>query len=221
MQLSVKRTSSQWPAALGLAALGLAALAPSAAQAQTGTFLSLFAPNPVPTLTTTNPPTFSSTFTGTYAGGPNNIIGGSATIGITGAGTAPAVTTLITPPLGTPYNETTADLTNSTVALAVAFNGNPNTPYNDTYTGPLHFVFDAIPNANTLALTGLLTDTSGQMYQFQLNESQINFGNSFRAIATFAPVPEASTTASLGLLLMLGLGGVGIAARRRKASGEA
>ena len=33
---------------------------------------------------------------------------------------------------------------------------------------------------------------------------------------TFAPVPEASTTVSLGLLLALGLGGMVIAAKRRK-----
>lgn len=37
-------------------------------------------------------------------------------------------------------------------------------------------------------------------------------------IATAAPVPEASTTASLGLLLALGLGGLVIAKRRRKAA---
>ena len=42
-----------------------------------------------------------------------------------------------------------------------------------------------------------------------------NFGLSTRF--TFAPVPEASTTVSLGLLLMLGLGGTVVARRRRKA----
>lgn len=36
-----------------------------------------------------------------------------------------------------------------------------------------------------------------------------------------APVPEASTTVSFGLLLALGLGGMVIAARRKKAAGEA
>ena len=35
---------------------------------------------------------------------------------------------------------------------------------------------------------------------------------------TFAPVPEASTTASFGLLLAFGLGGVMIAAKRKKAA---
>ena len=38
---------------------------------------------------------------------------------------------------------------------------------------------------------------------------------------TVAPVPEASTTVSLGLLLALGLGGLMIAARRKTTSGKA
>jgi len=37
-------------------------------------------------------------------------------------------------------------------------------------------------------------------------------------IATAAPIPEASTTVSFGLLLALGLGGLVIAAKRKKAS---
>ena len=36
-------------------------------------------------------------------------------------------------------------------------------------------------------------------------------------VATRAPVPEASTTVSFGLLLALGLGGLVIAAKRKKA----
>ena len=41
----------------------------------------------------------------------------------------------------------------------------------------------------------------------------------FRAdFGSAAPVPEASTTVSLGLLLALGVGGLVIAARRRKAA---
>lgn len=203
----------------GLAAVGLLALLPSAARAQVGTFQALFAPQPVSTLTTTNPPTFSATFNGTYAGGPNNVIGGSATIGITGSGTAPAVTTLITPAGGTPFNETTANLTSSTVALNVLFNG--VTSYSDTYTGSLHYVYDGVPNnpsayGTSLALSGLLTDTTGQEYLFQINEQLIPSG-SYRANGAFTPVPEASTTVSLGLLLALGLGGMVVAAKRKKA----
>lgn len=40
----------------------------------------------------------------------------------------------------------------------------------------------------------------------------------FTAIVTPAPVPEASSVVSLGLLLTLGLGGVVVAARKRKAT---
>ncbi|MGI4789240.1 MAG: hypothetical protein ACRYFS_10385 [Janthinobacterium lividum] len=38
------------------------------------------------------------------------------------------------------------------------------------------------------------------------------------ATLTSAPVPEASTTVSLGLLMALGLGGLAVSAKRRKAS---
>lgn len=40
-------------------------------------------------------------------------------------------------------------------------------------------------------------------------------------VSLSAPVPEASTTASLGLLLALGLGGLVVAARRKKATSRA
>ena len=46
---------------------------------------------------------------------------------------------------------------------------------------------------------------------FALNIDNFTFGRS-------APVPEASTTVSVGLLLVLGLGGMVIAARRKKAT---
>lgn len=39
--------------------------------------------------------------------------------------------------------------------------------------------------------------------------------------STNAPVPEASTTVSLGLLLALGLGGLAVAAERKKANSQA
>ena len=47
-------------------------------------------------------------------------------------------------------------------------------------------------------------------------------GPSFLAFgpSSSAPVPEASTTVSFGLLLVLGLGGLVVAAKRKKISGE-
>ena len=46
-------------------------------------------------------------------------------------------------------------------------------------------------------------------------------GTVTRIVLNGAPVPEASTTVSLGLLLALGMGGLIVAGRRRKASAEA
>lgn len=52
------------------------------------------------------------------------------------------------------------------------------------------------------------TDPNGAANDAATQDFQVNVG---------APVPEASTTASLGVLLALGLGGVVVAARRKKA----
>lgn len=47
------------------------------------------------------------------------------------------------------------------------------------------------------------------------------FGQSFLNGGALAPVPEASTTVSLGLLLALGMGGLIVASKRKKASVQA
>ena len=68
-------------------------------------------------------------------------------------------------------------------------------------------------------LTGPLTRTDGGAQ----NGGTVNVGNGGSGevrltYSTLAPVPEASTTVSLGLLLALGSGGMLIAAKRKKAA---
>ena len=76
--------------------------------------------------------------------------------------------------------------------------------------------FDSIGGANVNFpnnfFTGSLTDV--RIYNGALSSSQV--AASFLAGPNFAPVPEASTTVSLGLLLVLGLSGMSVAAKRRK-----
>ena len=60
--------------------------------------------------------------------------------------------------------------------------------------------------SDTGFITGFGTNSSGQQDAFLLRPN--------------APVPEASSVVSLGLLLALGMGGLVVAARRKKISGE-
>ena len=91
--------------------------------------------------------------------------------------------------------------------------------------------------ASPSAITGVTVDPATNMAGF--NSSRISFSTSgiylnlqglsitptgnvtLDITTTPAPVPEASTTVSLGLLLALGMGGIIVAARRKKVSAEA
>ena len=87
----------------------------------------------------------------------------------------------------------------------------------DPYAGG-QFVYD-----NNNGNFGALTSSTWDHYSNTATNQNNDFGNgadlAFTAnFAPSAPVPEASTTVSLGLLLALGLGGLVIAAKRKKAS---
>jgi hypothetical protein len=81
--------------------------------------------------------------------------------------------------------------------------------------------FDSIGGANvnfpSTFFTGSLTDV--RIYNGALSGSQV--AASFLAGPNSSPVPEASTTISFGLLLALGLGGMAVAAKRKKSAAQA
>ncbi len=64
-----------------------------------------------------------------------------------------------------------------------------------------------------------MTIPAGARYLF-LSPNDDHFGDNANPHHNFgvqiSPVPEASTTVSLGLLLVLGLGGLAVSKRRRK-----
>ena len=77
------------------------------------------------------------------------------------------------------------------------------TKYTTTFTA------SSVQAGQDLGIVFTTTGTSGPA-------NQVNF-DAVSLMQTSAPVPEASTTVSFGLLLALGLGGLFVAGRRRKA----
>lgn len=94
--------------------------------------------------------------------------------------------------------------------------------YISSLTGAFNYAYSVEPNIDpqnyvqTLDLTGLLTSVSGQNYLFGLNEREAG-PNLYKLSGYLTPVPEASQTVSLGLLLALRLGGMVVVAKRKKA----
>lgn len=91
--------------------------------------------------------------------------------------------------------------------------------------------FDMFPNtvddtSGTVPFTGLKgpkAGVTGPLTNWSLSSADVETGVYSIALsgASYAaPVPESSTTVSLGLLLLLGLGGVVIAAKRKKTKVE-
>lgn len=113
-------------------------------------------------------------------------------------------------------------LQNGAISYAFALDGSNVTvygaftsPYINSYTNPAFVT---------------LTDSYGYFYGVLANNSEpaqnyyysiVNGGTLTLAAIPRPPVPEASTTVSLGLLLALGLGGLAIAAKRKKTMGKA
>lgn len=91
------------------------------------------------------------------------------------------------------FNLGTLTVTNGTTTLLTEGPGAMS-----QFTGPFQFAVNSLANGGTaIASVGAATD-----------------GTTFNLVQ--APVPEASTTASFGLLLALGMGGLVIAAKRKK-----
>ena len=112
--------------------------------------------------------------------------------------------------------------------LAINSLGDPNNPVSYIFSNP----FDLLSQGAGYFGAGTLTQPSPNVLRGQEGDGTIRFDGTFTSISwtvpqyehfhgftvgLSAPVPEASTTVSLGLLLVLGLGGVVVAARRKKA----
>ena len=72
-----------------------------------------------------------------------------------------------------------------------------------------------VPDGATRLFLGY---ADGNNYSGAPGQYQDNSGSVLASFQVLAPVPEASTTVSFGLLLALGMGGLGVAARRKKAA---
>ncbi len=96
------------------------------------------------------------------------------------------------------------------------------TPLSGGLSQPKGLAFDArgdlfATNVGTNTITEFaFNPTTGALGAAQTVETGLS-GPRFVAFGPSAPVPEASTTVSLGLLLALGLGGMVVAGKRRKA----
>ena len=99
--------------------------------------------------------------------------------------------------------------------------GNTNTGQLDTYnltfanaTAQNLFLGDVQSGSTIRLALGTATDTTAATFAGSTNTTLAGPTLTYTANA---PVPEASTTASFGLLIVLGLGGVAIARRRKSA----
>ena len=198
----IKTSRTSLRTALGLGTLALAGLASSSAQATPG--------GPVPT---------TYTFTGTESTEAQRLFRN-----------------------GTPSTYAAPKAFPGTVAEADRFQTFTftntlavNTPFTVTVTAPdnnaFYSVYDSSFDPTNLALNYLgdggmsgpttfsILATPHENLVLVLNTvGGVNTGSTSTFTAGFAPVPEASTTVSFGLLLALGMGGTVVAAKRKKAA---
>ena len=196
MQLALKGAL----ALAGLAVLGLSAARPAAAQGLDGTQV-----------------TGSLMF-----GSPTNVFdpaNGGVPAGF--SNTAGTTVTVTEPQVEFGYQDAgnldTADFRNNQLIISdTTFNNLGNNPLEFTFTDPAFMnvskTFDSFGGGGlTYSLVGdVLTISAPAITPGPITQTAI--------FALNAPVPEASTTVSLGLLLMLGMGGVVVAARKKRAA---
>ena len=95
-------------------------------------------------------------------------------------------------------------IASSFVDYAFLYSGGMMTDLNTLIASSSGFTLEqATSISDTGFITGYGTDSSGQIHAFLLTPN-------------FAPVPEASSIVSLGLLLTLGLGGAAVVRRKHK-----
>ena len=88
-------------------------------------------------------------------------------------------------------------------------------PDGSTVNGFAQYFTNEIPDSNT---SGKIMGAGGFLYELTnvFNQNSNSGMLDLTVITAGSPVPEASTTVSLGLLLALGLGGMVVAAKRKK-----
>ena len=152
-----------------------------------------------------NPGTF------TYTGGPAPFVFSATSAGIVSA-SIPVL-----------FNPTGAGATSTGLLVLSGGTLAFGTPPTGTFTGvtemftPISGPLAAFSDTGTVFVS---QRTAGPPATFDLASDTTTFttsGTSFNLVPGItAPVPEASTTASFGLLLALGLGGLAVAAKRKK-----
>ena len=128
-----------------------------------------------------------------------------------------------------------AGQTLQTLTLGIELDDFQYAKYGNPFTATINGV--ASPEIDSILNKVVLTDPSSQFYTFGIDPALLNGSNvlnlsideggdggdgyavDFLTVGVTtneAPVPEASTTVSLGLLLALGLGGLAVTARKRE-----
>ncbi len=183
---------------MALTSLGLALLAALPAHAQN---------------LVTNPGFETGDFTGYTSSGPVGIDTaahtGSFSAEFNGVNTFGDLSQSIATTAGKTYN----------ISFFLMNNGGPNNEFKASFAG---FQGVDVVNSNSFAYTQFsftaVATGPTSLLQFDAFQNPSRFRLDDISVTAAPAVPEASTTVSLGLLLALGLGGLVVGARRRKAN---